>query len=136
MVPLLRATATALSLVIFTTLLTSCGGKDTHAKIMEDNLVLMEQVATLMEGVEDEESAKAAAKKLEALSSKFDEIAERNEAIGKPDEETEKALKKEYGDRVGAAIGKVTTGLRNPAAGEPSLQRALQGLGNITKRLR
>lgn len=144
-----------LSVALLCFLFASCGAKDTHQKIMVDSLALMEQVATALESVKNEDPgepagaeeankmaleraavAKAAAKQIEALVEKFDKIAERTEALGKPSSEIEEEInemhdktRKELHDRIKKATGTAK------ALGEPTLLQAMDRLGKSWKHL-
>lgn len=88
-----------LVILLLIALLPSCSSEDSHEKILQDSLTLMEKASTILEAVEDQKSATAAGGKLEDLAAKFEKISERNEAIGTPDAETQETLHKKYMDR-------------------------------------
>ena len=151
--PLRQISRVSVALLCF--LLASCGERDTHQKIMVDSLALMEKVATTLETVKNEDPgepagteeakkaaleraalAKAAAKKIDALVEKFDEIAERTEALGKPSIEIEveineknRETRKELHDRIKKATDTAKS------LGDPTLLQALDKLGKSWKYL-
>ena len=127
---MVRSFALTVLTVVFSLALSSCGEKDTHQKIMTDNLVLMGQVATILEDVKDDNSAQSAAIDLEGLIEQFDVIAERTDAIGKPDAETESTLNKAF-EKQRAEIHKRLTSASTTAkeTGNKALLETLDRLG-------
>ncbi len=121
-------------------LLTSCGEKDTHEKIMEDTLGLMERVVAVVEEVQDKDTAEAAAEKLDDMVGDFEKVAERIDAIGDPDEETEKALKEKFEKRGEELIEKMMSSMVAVATMDPSMMQTLQApmekIGTVMEKVR
>ena len=127
----------AVLLAILSLGLSSCGEKDTHQKIMTDNLVLLGRVASILEDVENEESAKAAAKELETLIEEFEVIAERSDAIGKPTAEIEDSLNNSYDKQRTQIHQRLTTATEKAKAtqGNKTLLETLDRLGKTWNKI-
>jgi hypothetical protein len=76
--------------------LCGCGGKDTHESLTKEGIDLMGEYIDTLDKINDEESAKAAKPKLEALAKKGQDLKKRMEAIGKPSKEEEERLQKKF----------------------------------------
>ena len=74
-----------------TMMLTACGG-DTHESLMDEISSMMDEMTSILKGVKDESSAKAAVSKLESLGKKGQDLSERMKKLGEPSEEQEKEL--------------------------------------------
>lgn len=118
------ATAVAAALLL-AALLTSCGEKETHQKIMADTLGLMDRVVSAVESVEDKQSAEAAAQKLEDMVGDFEQIADRIKGIGEPDEATEKALEDDYAKRREEIMQKMESSMLGVASRSPEIMNTL-----------
>lgn len=104
-----------------------CG--DSPDSVMKDTIKLMNEMADVMEGIKDKDSAEKAKPKLEALAKKMKDLEERAKKL-KLDEmpkEKKEALQKKYeddlkkaGTRFGAAMMKAMT--------NPDAAGALKGL--------
>ncbi len=127
MVQALKSTTALITSVLIAALMTSCGGKDSHEKIMEGALGLMEDVVAIMEDVKDKDSADTAAKKLDGLVGKFEKLADRSDAIGKPDEATEKALEEKFEKRGEELAQKMMTTMLAVATKDPTIMKPLEG---------
>ena len=125
MVLALKTSAVILASVFLATLVVSCSG-DTHEKIVDDTLTQMEEVATVIEGVKDKESAEAAAKKLEGMVGTFEKLAERMKEIGDPDEKTEKELEAKMETRMKELQEKMTAAMMSAASKDPAVISILQ----------
>lgn len=79
-------TAAVLGLV-----LSACGG-NSHEAIVDEQFDLMDEMIEILDGVTDQESAKEAAKKLEALGEDMQALAKRAEEMGEPTPEQQKKL--------------------------------------------
>ena len=123
-------------ILAFAMTLPSCKGRDTHEKIMTDNLSLLEKAATIIESVDDGDSAKKASKELEKLNSKFRQIGERTKAIGRPDAETAKTLREDYSKRSNKVIARLTNASSKAAEKGPEIEEALKAIGESLKNLR
>lgn len=138
MSPLPRLLTRAGLVLLVPFLLTSCGGEDTHALIMEDAFELMEEVATIVESIEDEPSARKATELLVSLRGDFERLAERNAAIGAPDEATVRELEEQFSKRRQEFESRLSAEkLQSVAKDEESpLHEAFQELGTAVGRMR
>ena len=120
----------ALAIVGLGLVLPSCGQKDTHEKVMEDTLELMEQFATALERARDNESARQAAREIEELVGEFDEIAERSNAVGQPTPEVAQDLAKKFAKRRMKVLERISSATtRASSLEEESLLDSLDHLG-------
>ena len=71
--------------------LTSCGG-DTAESVSKDMVANMKEMGTILSGITDEASAKAAVPKIEALRVKMRECGQRAKNVLKPDAATEQKI--------------------------------------------
>ena len=78
--------------------LSSCG-KPSHESVREAEIEILEEVAEIFESVEDESSAKAAAKELDKMKERFDELKKQKEALGEMSDEEEAALDEKFAKR-------------------------------------
>ena len=133
----LRRSLLFVSSLLLALLTASCG--DTHQKIAEETLSRLDEVATIVEGVEDKDGAEKAAKKLDDLASKFESLAERRSALGEPDAGTSTELKakvekmNEFQKRM--AAGMLSAGSKDPRT-IPILQKPLQRIGEAISKVR
>lgn len=63
----------------------ACGGGGDADSLMDEGKSAMAELTTILESIQDEESAKAAAPKLEALGARMKELKEQTDAL--PEEE-------------------------------------------------
>ncbi len=63
----------------------ACGGGSDADSLMDEGKSAMAELTTILESIQDEESAKAAAPKLEALGARMKELKEQTDAL--PEEE-------------------------------------------------
>ena len=63
----------------------ACGGGSDADSLMDQGKSAMAELTTILESIQDEESAKAAAPKLEALGARMKELKEQTDAL--PEEE-------------------------------------------------
>ncbi|MEM7201977.1 MAG: hypothetical protein AAF628_17045 [Planctomycetota bacterium] len=68
-------------------LLVACGG-DSHASVSEALLGVVDEIASVVEGISDKASAEAARPVLEQLGERMVELQNKAKALGKPDEAT------------------------------------------------
>jgi chemotaxis protein histidine kinase CheA len=73
-------------------LLTACGGGVTQESLMEQGMKAMDQMATLMAGIKDEASAKAAAPQIEKLAAQMADLKAQSEKLPKLSPEAEKKM--------------------------------------------
>ncbi|XAL98515.1 hypothetical protein OT109_13110 [Phycisphaeraceae bacterium D3-23] len=88
-------------LVLISLSLIGCGA-DTHESLAEEGIEIMEGITEALSEVEDEASADRAGEKIKALAEDFRDVAARLDALGKPDEETERQVQEAFESR-GAA---------------------------------
>ena len=111
----------ALMLVL---LAAACGG-DTHEKVAEDKINLIEQIADILEDVTDDASADAAAKRIEALAGEMKAVNERAKALGDPTPELNKQLEEKYKPRTQKILGRIMA-VAEKVQEYPVLQEAMQ----------
>jgi hypothetical protein len=133
--PRVLAGTACLSLV---SLVSSCGGKDTHEAIMEDSFALMEQVANTLEGVQGGTTAARAASELVAIADQFEEIAERNEAIGPPSPQTVENLEEKFKARRARLASRLNKAKLEEVVGDPDspLHDAIIRLSDVVGEMR
>ena len=108
-----------LSLIAFS----SCS-KPTHDSVAEAEVELVEDLAKILGGVDDEASAKAAAKKIEELAERIDETKKLGEELGEPSEDVKKELKSKYDERRGKAMNDFISAMSKLGA-KPELTKHL-----------
>jgi len=129
-----KSIVSALTLLAFSFAFASCGGKDTHAKVMGDMIKAMNKMAGALEGVDDEASAKKAAKTIEGMEGAMNKLKERADALGEPDEALGKKLEEKFKPELEEAVGKMmksTMGLASKPELMKILQPALDKVGGI-----
>jgi cytochrome c556 len=116
-----------------------CGGTDKQEAVLKEIGQAFNELADVMEGVKDKESAKEAAAKIVKLCDKFDDITKRAEALPKVTESQSKALEKKYKpdlDKAGERFKKATESAAMVAAQEPEMVKAMERLqGSMMKML-
>ena len=115
---------TATTLLTLALFLTGCGG-DTHESLANETVGLLNEFATVLEGVNDEASAKAAAPKLEAIGTKLSEMKKRVDALPKLSEAENKALEEKMQKEMGTFMGKMM-GAAMKLAEKPEVQKILE----------
>ena len=118
-------TRPSLGLALAAALLTLAGCGDTHESLMKESLDNMNKVNTVLDGVKDEASAKAAAPKLEALAAKMNDIQQRMNKIGTPTPEQAKALETKYEKEIETVAQKMMANTMRIAF-QPALMQHLQ----------
>ena len=94
----------------------------------EKMIEAMNKLAGLLESVEDEASADAAAAGIKELTDKeMAPIAREMKALGDPDPEMEKALEAKYQDKMEAASTRMMTAMMGIAQKDPALMTKIQG---------
>ena len=82
-------------------ILSSCGGGiDSYEDGMEAQADLMEEMISVLKGVEDEDSANKAAARIEEIGAKMADIANRVSALPRPDAEEMQELADKQRDRM------------------------------------
>ena len=119
----------SIALVLGALVLVGCG--DSHEAAMNDMIASMEKLNTILDGVQDEASAKAAKPKIEALSKQMDALGQRMEKLGEPSEAQQKELTAKFGkkmEKLGPKmIGNMMRISMNPQFAE-HLQEAMKGM--------
>ena len=117
--------------------LAGCDRKDADA-IMGKTVAKMEEMVTVMQGVKDEASSKAAGPKIKAIAQDMRALKKEADAAGRITASEEKKLKDKYQDRIQkASQDAAREGMRigmNPALMTPELKDAMQELGSINKK--
>ena len=132
--------ATTLLLVLFVFTAVGCG--DSHESATEDAVGIMDEMAEILESIEDKDSAEKANDRLKDLAKDAEKIVARMEELGKPDKEMEAKLKEEFEDdikalqkRVDAALKRIlkkdATLLVKIESGMKDLTEAMKGLDDI-----
>jgi len=93
---------TVVVLLTMLTSLTACGGSSPEAK-MEESIDIMNKMTSVLQTVQDKDSAKAAAPKVEKLVARMEAI-EQDEAIKKLSQEEKEALAKKHEKELDAAM--------------------------------
>lgn len=78
--------------------LSACGA-GSHEAAVEEQMDLWGEILDIMEGVDDQESAKEAAKKIEALGEDMGKLAKRMQEMGEPSPEEQKRIEEMMKDR-------------------------------------
>jgi len=76
----------------------ACG--DSHEKVMEDQLDLMEEMVAALEGITDQASADRATAQIKDLEPRRKELEARMAKLGTPTEEQQNAFKEKHGERL------------------------------------
>ncbi len=84
--------------LIMPILLVGCA--DTYDSAMDDSIKVMESYVSIIEGVTNLESAKAAKLKFEQLTDRLQAIKTRTDGLGEPDLETQERLKEKFKTRM------------------------------------
>ena len=86
--------AMTLMLVLLLSLVGACGKSDgdTAEKVFADMTANMQELSTILSGVTDEASAKAAVPKIDAVRAKMRDCARRARAVPRPDAATEQRI--------------------------------------------
>jgi hypothetical protein len=102
-----------------------CGG-DSPDKVANDSIGVMEEMATILEGVKDEASAKKANDKLRALGDKMKEIKARQDKLAMTAQQKAE-MQKKHEDKMRPVLERVIKeGMR--ISFDPNLKPALDGL--------
>jgi hypothetical protein len=86
-------------------LLAGCDSRSPHEAIADDMVGKMRQMVDVMKGVKDEDSAKSAKPRVQALAKELDELKAKSDKLGKPSPETEKRLKEKHEKEVEQLTG-------------------------------
>ncbi|MGI9013444.1 MAG: hypothetical protein ACR2GY_04250 [Phycisphaerales bacterium] len=89
----MRKLAFTIVVLLMTTILASCGGGgDTAESISREMVANIKEMGSILTGITDEASAKAAVPKIEAVRAKMRDAGERAKNVPMPDEATEKRI--------------------------------------------
>ena len=90
------------TLMVVGLMLSACGGGgiDSYEEGMEAQADLMEEMISVLKGVEDEDSANEAAARIEEIGGKMADIANRVSALPRPDAEEMQELADKQRDRM------------------------------------
>jgi hypothetical protein len=106
--------------------------------IMKKTVEKMEEMVTVMKGVQDEASSKAAAPRIKGIAKDLKELKKEADAAGRITVSEEKRLKDKYQERVNkAGMDGAKEGIRigsNPKLMTPELTEAMQELASINKK--
>jgi hypothetical protein len=104
-----------------------CG--DSPDSVIKDQIKLMNDMADVLEGIKDKDSAEKAKPKLEALAKKAKDIEERAKKLKLDDmpKEKQEALKKKYEDDIKKAAGRFGAAMMK-AMTNPDAAGALKGI--------
>jgi hypothetical protein len=117
--------------------LAGCDRKNPDS-IMGKTVDKMEEMVTVMKGVQDEASSKAAAPKIKAIARDLKELKKEADAHGRITASEEKRLKEKYNDRIQkASMDGAKEGMRigmNPKLMTPELTEAMQEMSSLNKK--
>jgi len=114
----------ASTLLAMAIMLGGCGG-DTHESLAQEGVSAFNEFASILEGVSDVESAKAAVPKLEAVGQKMADLKKRADALGKPTPEQNKALEEKFTKEMSTAMDKMMAASMK-LADKPEVQKILE----------
>ena len=114
----------ASTLLAVSIMLIGCGG-DSYESMASDSVSYYEEMASILEGVSDVESAKAAVPKLEAVGQKMADLKKRADALGKPTPEQNKALEEKFTKEMSTAMDKMMAASMK-LADKPEVQKILE----------
>ena len=103
--------------------ITACGA-DTHESVVDEQLTLMEEMADILESVNDEASAKEAEAKMAALATDAEELEARMKKLDPPTQEEDKALETKHGARMKKVMERIMS-LSMKAMQFPALRDAM-----------
>ncbi len=86
---------TAAAMMVTIALLAGCGG-DTHESVTAEMIAQMKQMTTVLEGVKDEASAKAAVPQLDAIATRMEEIEKRGKKLPELDAKQKEQMTKTF----------------------------------------
>jgi len=78
-----------------------------HEAAIKDTLKLLNELAAILETVQDEKSARAAAEKINGLKDRFESLSKRMEELSKPSKEEDERLRKKYEDELTKAMDRL-----------------------------
>ncbi len=125
---------TILALAICAAMMTTACGGDTRDSLASEQLKVMNDFATTLEGVKDAGSAKAAKPKLEALATRMDDINARESKLPPATEAETKALMEKRGKDMDATMMKVQSAMMKIMM-DPAIQAELKdvNMGKVAR---
>jgi len=106
-----------------------CGG-DTHESLAAEQVSTMKELVTVLDGVKDEDSAKAAKSKVKSLVEKMNDINLRESKLKPPTQEEVKAMGDKYGKEMEALAPKLQGNMLRIMT-DPKVSAVLQDLDTI-----
>ena len=103
--------------------LISCG--DSHDSIWNEKTIILEKIATILESVTDEVSAKKAIQDLEAIKKNLNDLSSRNNAMTPHNEAEKNKIANKYVQKSSAAVER----MQNSASKVPL--KVVQKLGEL-----
>jgi len=112
--------------------LVGCGGGDTPQSLSKEMMGNFNIMASILEGIDDEASAKAAVPKIDAVRASMRDIAKRSKGV-KTDAATDKAISESMAKEMPAAQSRIAAAM-GKLVGQPEvmaiLQPAMTGMEN------
>jgi len=78
--------------------------QDTHEVLLKEMVGNLKEATTVLKGVKDEETAKAASPKVKKIAESMKGTAKKLEKLGKPTKEQEAELEKKYKEELGKLL--------------------------------
>ena len=85
-----------IALLFGVALVSGCSGPDTHEKVMDDTIHLMNQMADSMDAINDADSAQRFAENVKSLKPAFDMLKARMDKLGPIPSELQAKIKTKY----------------------------------------
>ncbi|MEX2214390.1 MAG: hypothetical protein WD768_09700 [Phycisphaeraceae bacterium] len=114
---------TSLALLAVTLVAGGCGG-GSHEAVAEESVSKFKELASVLEGVTDTASAKAAKPKIDAIVAELKAIGERSKALPEPDEATKKKIMEKMKTELTSAMMKMQEAMMKLAT-NPEAAKAL-----------
>ena len=119
-------------ILLVAVVLAGCGGGDTPQSLSKEMMGNFNIMASILEGIDDEASAKGAVPKIDAVRASMRDIAKRSKGV-KTDAATDKAISESMAKEMPAAQGRIAAAL-GKLVGKPEvmaiLQPAMTGMEN------
>jgi hypothetical protein len=117
-----RAMTAAAAAMVLTICLAGC--KTDHESLTKDSISKMKEMVSVLKGVTDESSAKAAGPKLEAISKDMKNLQAEMKKLGEPPKEKQEELAKKYVPELMSAQGEVMKEMMRISS-DPKLAKAM-----------
>jgi hypothetical protein len=111
-------------------------GPAEHEAVMKDMIQSLSDMADILEGVKDKDSAKAAAPKLEAAAAKLEAVGKRAATLKEPSKEDQEKLMKKYGPELQKQTSRFTAAAASAgmkSGGDPDFIQAMKKLEEAGK---